>query len=92
MNGDVYLVWVHGKDLKGAASANYTMAYWVVDKANTATSAINTSTRANDGRPNIVTVTTRGLVAGGLPYMGVASFFDAKGKEQDSTVLEVYAK
>ncbi len=92
VKGDVYLVWVHGKDLKGAASANYTMAYWVVDKANTATSAINASTRANEGRPNIVTVTTRGLVAGGLPYMGVASFFDAKGKEQDSTVLEVYAK
>jgi subtilisin family serine protease len=90
--GDVYLMWVHGKDLKGAATANYTMAYWIADKANTTTSAIGASPYANKGRPNVVSVSTRGLVPGALPYMGVASFYDAKGKEQDSTVLEVFAK
>lgn len=90
--GDVYLAFVHAKDLKGAASANYTLAYWVVDQANAATSAMHTSTRANKDRSNVVTVTTRALVPGGLPYMGVATFLDNRGREQDSTVLEVFAR
>ena len=90
--GDVYLAWIHGKDLKGAAASRYTLAYWVADKQETATTQIITSKSATKGRSNVVTVTTRGMVAGALPYMGVASFYDAKGKEQDSTVLEVFAK
>jgi subtilisin family serine protease len=89
--GDVYIVWVHPRDLNGAASVNYTMAYWIVNAANTATSSIVSSTRAIEGRPNIATIMTKNLVPGGLPYMGVATFHDATGKEQDSTLLEVFA-
>ena len=90
--GTLYIVWAHPRDLKGAANVNYTMAYWVVNAANSATSTMTSSTRAIDGRPNIATIVTKNLVPGALPYMGVATFHDATGKEQDSTLLEVFAQ
>lgn len=91
-NGDVYIVWVHPRDLKGAANVNYTLAYWIVDKANTATSTVTASTRAVKDRPNVVTVSTKNLVPGALPYMGVVTLQDASGKPRTSTLLEVFAK
>ena len=91
-NGDVYIVWAHARDLKGAAKVNYTLAYWIVDKANTATSTLTASTRAVKGRPNVITVSTKNLVAGALPYMGVVTLHDAKGTARTSTLLEVFAK
>lgn len=90
--GTLYIVWVHPRNLQGAASVNYTLAYWIVNAANTATSTLSSSTRAIDGRPNIATVVTKNLVPGALPYMGVATFHDASGKEQDNTLLEVFAQ
>jgi hypothetical protein len=90
--GDVYIVWVHPRNLKGAANVNYTLAYWIVDKANTATSTLTASTRAVNGRPNVVSVSTRNLVPGALPYMGVVTLQDATGRARTSTLLEVFAK
>lgn len=91
-NGDVYVVWVHPRDLKGEASVNYTLAYWIVDKANTATSTLSASTRAIKDRPNVISVSTKNLVPGALPYMGVVTLHDAKGTARTSTLLEVFAK
>lgn len=90
--GNLYIVWVHPRDLNGAANVQYTLAYWIVNAANTSTSTLSSSTRAIEGRPNIATVLTKNLVPGALPYMGVATFHDATGKEQDSTLLEVFAQ
>lgn len=89
--GDVYIVWTHGYDLGGAANTNYTLAYWVVNAANTATSSISASTRAVEGRPNVVTVSTKKLVAGALPYMGMVTLHDNTGAAKTATMLEVFA-
>lgn len=90
--GDVYIVWAHARDLKGAQNVNYTLAYWIVDAANTATSTLTASTRAVKGRPNVITVSTKNLVPGALPYMGAVTLHDAKGVARTSTLLEVFAK
>lgn len=91
-NGDYYIVWAHGRDLKGAAQLNYSLAYWVVNAPNTATSALLYSTRAIAGRPNLVTVSTKNLAISGLPYMGFVELFDNANRKQTSTVLEVFPK
>lgn len=90
-SGDVYVVWTHGRDLKGAASANYTLAYWVVNAANPATSSLVAGSRAVMGRPNVLTVTTKNLVKGSLPYMGAVGLSDNTGQQKTTTVLEVFA-
>ncbi len=90
--GDLYIVWAHARDLKGTANVNYSLAYWIVNQANTTTSALSASTRAVKGRPNVVTVSTKNLVPGALPYMGVVTLHDAKGVARTSTLLEVFAK
>lgn len=91
-NGDYYIVWAHGRDLKGAAQLNYTLAYWVVTAPNATNSALVYSTRAIAGRPNLVTVSTKNLAVGSLPYMGMVELFDNVNRKQTSTVLEVFAK
>ena len=91
-NGDYYIVWAHGRDLKGAAQLNYTLAYWVVTAPNATNSALVYSTRAIAGRPNLVTVSTKNLAVGSLPYMGMVELFDNANRKQTSTVLEVFAK
>lgn len=91
-NGDYYIVWAHGRDLKGATQLNYTLAYWVVTAPNTANSALVYSTRAIAGRPNLVTLSTKNLTASSLPYMGMVELFDNANRKQTSTVLEVFAK
>lgn len=91
-NGDYYLVFAHARDLKGAATMNYTMAYWISNAANTATSSLVYSSRAIAGRPNIVTVSTKNLTPFGLPYMGMVELYDNANRKQTSTVLEVFAK
>lgn len=90
--GDYYIVWTHARDLKGAASASYTLANWVVGTANPATSTLIASSRAISGRPNVVAVTSKNLVAGSLPYMGVVALSDQNAQQKTSTVLEVFAK
>ncbi|MCH8538975.1 MAG: S8 family serine peptidase, partial [Alkalimonas sp.] len=89
--GDVYIVWVHPRDLQGAAEVTYTMPYWIVNEHNTVTSRVIAPTRAIKGRFNNITLTTRGLTASPFPYMGVISFKDEAGEEQSSTLLEIFA-
>lgn len=89
--GDYYIVFTHGYDLAGAANTNYTLAYWVVNAANTATASVSASTRAVAGRPNVVTVSTKNLIAGALPYMGMVTLHDDKGGARTATMLEVFA-
>lgn len=89
--GDFYLVFTHGRDLKGAASTNNTLAYWVVNAANPATSGLVAGTRAIEGRPNVITVTTKNLVKSSLPYMGTVGLSDNTGQQKTTTVLEVFA-
>lgn len=90
--GDVYVVWTHGRDLKGAASANYTLVSWIVNAPVASTASLLASTRAVNGRPNVVTVTTKNLIKGSLPYMGVVTLSDNTNAVKTSTVLEVFAK
>ncbi|KKO46324.1 serine protease [Arsukibacterium ikkense] len=89
--GDFYLVFVHGYSLFGAAQANYTMPVWVVN-ADASNSRLSASTRAISGRSNNVTLTTSGLTVSPFPYLGVASFYDADGNEQTTTMLEIIAR
>lgn len=91
-NGDYYIVWAHGRDLKGATQLNYTLAYWVVTAPNATNSALVYSTRAIAGRPNLVTVSTKNLTPSSLPYMGMVELFDNMNRKQTSTLLEVFAK
>lgn len=90
-NGTLYIVWVHAYDLKGSATVNYTMPYWILD-GSVSSGTVSASTRAIDGRYNNVTVVTKNLTASPFPYLGVLSFLDADGEEQDSTLLEIYAR
>lgn len=90
-NGDVYIVWVHPRNLQGAAEVTYTMPFWIVDEQNNATSRVIAATRAIKGRFNNITLTTRGLEASPLPYVGVVSFNDDSGEEQASTLVEIIA-
>ncbi|MDP4536413.1 S8 family serine peptidase [Alkalimonas collagenimarina] len=89
--GNFYIVWVHARDLQGAAEVTYTMPYWIVDEHNTVTSRMVAPTRAIKGRFNNITLTTRGLTASPFPYMGVMSFNDDSGEEQTTTLLEIFA-
>ncbi|MEN3158093.1 S8 family serine peptidase [Alkalimonas sp. NCh-2] len=90
-NGDVYIVWVHPRDLQGAAEVTYTMPFWIVDEHDNATSRIAAPVRAIKGRYNNVTLMTTGLTPSPFPYMGVMSFKDDEGNEQSSTLLEIIA-
>ncbi|MBT1065006.1 S8 family serine peptidase [Bowmanella sp. Y26] len=85
--GDYYIVFVHGWDLAGNQSVDYTMPVWVADQQESTTS-IRSTPRAIEGRFNNVTITTRGLEPGFL-YMGAVTFFDDEGVAQGTTVLEV---
>lgn len=85
--GDFYLVFVHGYDLNGAVSADYTMPVWIADQAESSTS-INMTPRAIAGRFNSVRVTTKGLNPNAL-YMGAITFYNDEGIAEGTTVLEV---
>ncbi|SEA57021.1 S8 family serine peptidase [Alkalimonas amylolytica] len=89
--GNVYIVWVHPRNLQGAAEVTYTMPFWIVDQHNNATSRLAAPVRAIDGRFNNVTLMTRDLQSSPLPYMGVISFADESGNEQASTLIEIRA-
>ncbi len=88
--GNFYLVFVHAYDLLGQATVNYTMPLWIVgaDQGNT---RLAVSTRAIEGRANIITVQTSNLTASPFPYLGVVSFKGDNGLEQATTLLEVTA-
>ncbi|CAM3657688.1 S8 family serine peptidase [Rheinheimera salexigens] len=90
-NGDFYIVWVHGYDLLGSASANYTLPYWVVaeDEGNVRIAA---STRAINTRYNNITIMSTGLTASPFPYLGVIKFHDEDGVEQANTFVELTAQ
>lgn len=90
-NGDVYIIWVHPRDLQGAAEVTYTMPFWIVDQHNTVTSRVFSPRRAIKSRFNNITLTTRGLSASSFPYMGVMSFHDDAGEEQATTLVEIIA-
>ncbi|PIE39716.1 MAG: serine protease [Gammaproteobacteria bacterium] len=85
--GNFYLVFVHGYNLNGEESVDYTMPVWIVDTAESTTS-IRSTTRAVNGRSNIVSITTRNLEPGYL-YMGGVTFYNEAGEAQGTTVLEV---
>ena len=86
-NGDFYLAFVHGKDLKGAAETNYTMLGWIADQAES-TTRIMSSSRAIAGRYNYTTISTSRLDAGTI-YMGAVTYYNADGEAQGTTVLEL---
>ncbi|MDX3775159.1 S8 family serine peptidase [Chromatiaceae bacterium AAb-1] len=90
-NGTLYIVWVHAYDLRGAATVNYTMPFWIVD-AEEGNATVTASSRAINGRYNNVTVLTKNLTASPFPYLGVLSFLDDEDTEQDSTLLQIYAQ
>ncbi|WP_102798244.1 S8 family serine peptidase [Bowmanella denitrificans] len=85
--GDYYVVFVHGWDLAGNETVDYTMPVWVADQAESETT-IRSTPRAIEGRFNNVSITTRGLEPGFL-YMGAVTFYDDDGIAQGTTVLEV---
>lgn len=85
-----YLMWVHGYDLGLSQeippeSTDYTLVYWVADKKERNT-RISSSTRAIEGKFNSVRVSGRNLPF--FSYMGTATFFDDKGINQGTTVIE----
>ncbi len=84
--GDVYLIWVHGYNLAGAQSLEYTMPVWIADSKES-TSRVISSTRAIEGRFNNVTIMTRGLTEG--TFMGGITFYDDQGVAQGTTVVEI---
>jgi hypothetical protein len=83
---DFYLVWVHGYDLAGAETLEYTMPVWIADSVDAST-RISTSRRAIKDRFNHVRITTRGLAEG--TYMGGITFYDDKGEAQGTTAIQV---
>jgi hypothetical protein len=84
--GSFYLIFVHGYDTGGLDSVDYSLVYWVVDEQGQNTRIIS-SRRAIDGKFNDVRVTGRNLPF--FSYMGTATFFDADGVDQGTTVIEV---
>ncbi|MBU2892881.1 S8 family serine peptidase [Colwellia sp. D2M02] len=85
--GDLYIAFVHGKDLKGAESTDYTMMGWVADQASSSTRIIS-SKKAIKDRYNYTTITTRGLTAG-MIYMGAVTYYNAEGEAEGTTVIEL---
>ncbi|GAA0809905.1 hypothetical protein GCM10009111_00010 [Colwellia asteriadis] len=85
--GNLYIAFVHGKDLKGAESTDYTMMGWVADQAFSSTRIISSS-RAIKGRYNYTTITTRDLTPG-MIYMGAVTYYNADGDVEGTTVLEL---
>jgi len=85
--GDLYIIFVHGKDLNGAASTDYTMMGWIADKAERSTRIMSSTTAIKD-RYNYTTVSSRGLTSGTI-YMGAVTYYNADGEEEGTTVLEL---
>ncbi|WP_076421090.1 S8 family serine peptidase [Colwellia sp. UCD-KL20] len=84
--GDVYLVWVHGYELAGMSTLEYTMPVWIADTKES-TSRVISSRRAIKNRFNNVTIMTKGLTEG--TYMGGITFYDDKGVSQGTTIVEI---
>ncbi|WP_085297720.1 S8 family serine peptidase [Cognaticolwellia mytili] len=84
--GDTYLIWIHGYDLAGAETLDYTMPVWIADGVDAST-RISSSRRAIKDRFNHVRITTRGLTEG--TYMGGITFYDDKGEAQGTTAIQV---
>lgn len=85
--GDLYIVFVHGKDLNGAATTDYTMLGWIADKAERST-RVTSSRNAIKDSYNYTTISTRGLTAGTI-YMGAVTYYNANGEAEGTTVLEL---
>jgi len=85
--GDLYIIFVHGKDLNGETTTDYTMMGWVADKAESST-RIMTSRNAIKGRFNYTTISTRGL-APGMIYMGAVTYYNADGEAEGTAILEL---
>ena len=86
VDGNFYLVFVHGWDLNGATETNFQMPVWV-SEGQDRSSRFSMSRRAVDGRLNNVNITTRGMESG-LPYLGTVTFFDGEGVNQGTTLVE----
>jgi hypothetical protein len=85
--GDVYIIFVHGQNLNGAADTDYTMLGWIADKAERSTRILS-SRNAIKGRYNYTTVSSRGLTPE-TTYMGAVTFYNAEGEAEGTTVLEL---
>ncbi|RDV24446.1 serine protease [Alteromonas aestuariivivens] len=85
--GDVYLVWVHGWNLTGADSTNFTMPAWIsYDKARG--TKMWSSRRAVEGQNNDVKLRTWGLDPAQF-YMGTVTFFNDEGQDEGTAILKV---
>ncbi|MCM2680622.1 S8 family serine peptidase [Echinimonas agarilytica] len=92
-NGDFYFIMVHAYNIDGQADSTvtYQMPFWFAEEgADTSNMRVSSSRRAIQGRSNYVSISTRGLVAGGS-YLGAVSFLDNKGVEQMVTIVDVKA-
>ncbi|MCP4324886.1 MAG: S8 family serine peptidase, partial [Alteromonadales bacterium] len=85
--GDVYIIFVHGQNLNGAADSDYTMMGWIADQADRSTRIMSSRTAIKD-RYNYTTVSSRGLTPG-MIYMGAVTYYNADGEAQGTTVLEL---
>jgi len=85
--GTLYIIFVHGQNLNGAADTDYTMLGWIADTADSST-RISSSTRAIKDRYNYTTVSSRGLTPGTV-YMGAVTYYNAEGEAEGTTVLEL---
>ncbi|MCJ8296561.1 MAG: S8 family serine peptidase [Colwellia sp.] len=85
--GDVYIIFVHGQNLNGAADTDYTMLGWIADKAERSTRIMSSRTAIKD-RYNYTTVSSRGLTPGTI-YMGAITYYNADGVAEGTTVLEL---
>ena len=92
--GDYYLIFVHGFDLGIEAdesprqTTDYTLLGWIVDEQEAGT-RVRASSRARDGRPHRVILSTSTPFTS-LPYMGAVTTFDNEGKEQGTTIVELF--
>ena len=86
--GDYYVVYVYGHSTGAATGTDYTLSFWIADKAETNVRILS-SRRAIKGRKNYVTVLTRGLESGTV-YMGAVTFYNDLEEAEGTTVLELY--
>jgi len=89
---DIYVVFVHGWGLDGAASVLAPLNVWTVDGAGKSQNmSVRASSRAVDGRTNRVYVSMSGLDSA-TDYVGGIVYTDENGNENGFTVIEVNAQ
>lgn len=91
-NSDIYVVFVHGWSLDGAESVLAPLNVWAVNESGTTENmSVRASSRAVDGRTNLVYVSLSGLETG-ENYVGGIIYKDENGNENGLTVLDVKAQ